>query len=136
VDRHATPRRRLGLALLSVLLCLLAPVAWALTLDSPSLRADGAAAWAVLGVALLLGAAAATADRRLIVRLLVALDVMLAALFAWAFFGLAALHPQPAAEELQVAPAFTLPDEQGRPVSLAAELARGPVLLAFYRGHW
>jgi peroxiredoxin Q/BCP len=30
------------------------------------------------------------------------------------------------------APEFTLPDTEGRPVSLAGLLARGPVILAFY----
>jgi len=34
------------------------------------------------------------------------------------------------------APAFTLPDATGEPVALAALLARGPVVLAFYRGEW
>jgi len=128
--------RRVGRALLAVLLCLLAPVAWALTLDSPSLRASGAVAWLLFGMALLLGLSAARDDRRLVVRALAALDVVLVGLFAWLFFGLAALHPQPEADQFQRAPDFTLPDEQGRPVPLAAELARGPVLLVFYRGHW
>jgi peroxiredoxin len=34
------------------------------------------------------------------------------------------------------APDFTLPDQDGRPVSLSATLARGPVVLAFIRGGW
>lgn len=34
------------------------------------------------------------------------------------------------------APDFTLPDAHGEPVSLAALLAEGPVVLAFYRGQW
>lgn len=34
------------------------------------------------------------------------------------------------------APLFTLPDGRGRPVSLAARLARGPVVVSFYRGRW
>ncbi len=128
--------RRLGRALLAVLLGLLAPIAWAQTLDTPWLRASGAAAWTLLGVALLLGLSAARADRRLVVRALAALDVVLLGAFAWLFFGLAALHAQPVADELSRAPDFTLPDQEGRPVPLAAELARGPVLLVFYRGHW
>jgi hypothetical protein len=33
-------------------------------------------------------------------------------------------------------PNVTLPDEDGRPVSLASLLARGPVVLSFYRGRW
>lgn len=34
------------------------------------------------------------------------------------------------------APDFTLPDQSGRPVSLSATLARGPVVLIFFRGGW
>ena len=36
----------------------------------------------------------------------------------------------------QLAPDFTLPDALGQPVSLAALLAAGPVVLVFYRGNW
>ncbi|HEY7870944.1 MAG TPA: hypothetical protein VIF59_17045 [Methylomirabilota bacterium] len=34
------------------------------------------------------------------------------------------------------APDFTLPNVAGVPVSLAAQRARGPVVLSFYRGRW
>jgi hypothetical protein len=34
------------------------------------------------------------------------------------------------------APDFTLPNGAGQPVSLASLLARGPVVLSFYRGRW
>jgi hypothetical protein len=34
------------------------------------------------------------------------------------------------------APDFTLPDALGRPVTLSALLARGPAVVAFYRGMW
>jgi peroxiredoxin len=36
----------------------------------------------------------------------------------------------------QVAPAFTLDDQNGNPVSSAELLARGPLVLTFYRGIW
>jgi peroxiredoxin len=36
----------------------------------------------------------------------------------------------------QLAPDFTLPDAQGRPLALATLLAQGPVVLTFYRGNW
>ena len=36
----------------------------------------------------------------------------------------------------QRAPNFTLPDAAGQPISLAALLAAGPVVLVFYRGNW
>lgn len=34
------------------------------------------------------------------------------------------------------APAFRLPDVQGRPVDLQDLLAQGPTVVLFYRGHW
>jgi len=36
----------------------------------------------------------------------------------------------------QRAPDFTLPDAAGHDVRLASLLARGPVVLSFYRGRW
>lgn len=33
-------------------------------------------------------------------------------------------------------PAFTLPDTAGRPVASDTLLARGPLVLSFYRGRW
>ena len=36
----------------------------------------------------------------------------------------------------QPAPDFTLPNAAGQEVSLKALLARGPVVLSFYRGRW
>ena len=33
-------------------------------------------------------------------------------------------------------PDFTLPDQAGAPFRLGDELARGAVVLAFYRGDW
>lgn len=35
-----------------------------------------------------------------------------------------------------IAPSFALPAQDGRVVSLADELAHGPVVLVFYRGYW
>jgi hypothetical protein len=128
--------RRLPLALLAVLLCVAAPIAWALALSVPWLRSTGAPAWLLLGTGALLGFEAARADRRRIVRVLAWVDAGLLTAFAWLFFGAAALHPQAAAEDMVRAPDFTLPDDHGRPVTLSKELSHGPVLLVFYRGHW
>lgn len=33
-------------------------------------------------------------------------------------------------------PAFVLPDERGEAFDLRSELARGPLMLVFYRGDW
>ena len=54
--------------------------------------------------------------------------------------GIAAVHAAGLARHSlhagQPAPDFTLPDAAGQPVSLAALLASGPVVLVFYRGNW
>ena len=34
------------------------------------------------------------------------------------------------------APAFMLPDEEGRPFGLHEELEKGSLILVFYRGDW
>lgn len=130
-----TSPRRFGLALLALALCLLAPIAWMLSLDSPWLRRTGAAGWALAGLGVLLGLLAARADRRWRVRLLAGLDVLLLAGFAFLTLVLTAV-PASSAGELERAPDFTLPDQASRPVTLSTELARGPILLVFYRGHW
>ena len=36
----------------------------------------------------------------------------------------------------EVAPAFTLPAQDGAQVSLAKAVADGPAVLVFYRGYW
>lgn len=38
--------------------------------------------------------------------------------------------------EEQRFPAFVLPDERGEPFDLRDELARGSMMLVFYRGDW
>jgi peroxiredoxin len=35
-----------------------------------------------------------------------------------------------------VLPDFTLPNQEGHPVTLSSFRGKGPVLLVFYRGHW
>jgi peroxiredoxin len=53
--------------------------------------------------------------------------------------GIDEIRQSGAAPGLQVgdpAPDFTLPDQLGREVHLADQLAQGPVVLVFYRGEW
>jgi hypothetical protein len=121
--------------LLATLLCIAAPVAWSLALDVPWMRASGAPMWALLAAGVVLGVRAARDGRRLL-RVLLGLDVGLLAACAWLFFGLSALPPGTTAEGLERAPDFTLPDDDGQPVTLVKELSHGPVLLVFYRGFW
>ena len=50
--------------------------------------------------------------------------------------GLAESMPDPGLQLGERAPDFTLPNAFGNPVSLSGQLARGPVVLTFYRGAW
>ena len=47
-----------------------------------------------------------------------------------------ALHVTTPATVTDTAAPFTLRAQDGHPVTLATELARGPVVLVFYRGYW
>jgi len=44
--------------------------------------------------------------------------------------------PDPGIKVGERAPEFTLPNAFGKPVSLSSQLAKGPVVLTFYRGAW
>jgi len=135
VALRPAPRRGIRV-LFSFVALVLAPFSWYWTIDHPALRATGMTAWMMLASALFLALSAAAVDRRWWVRGVAVFQVAAAALFVWLFFGFSRMPDTLLAGELRTAPDFTLPDELGRPVSLAATLARGPVLLVFYRGHW
>jgi len=111
----------------------LAPLSWWLTIDHPFLRATGASAWLLLALALGLSLSAARRDRRRWVRGFALAELGVAALSLWAYFRLSSL---PATALPERALDFTLLDQDQRPVSLSAELGRGPVLLVFFRGVW
>lgn len=117
----------------SLFLLLLAPFSWWWSIDDPHLRASGATAWACLTGALFLAVTAAWRDRRRWVRVVLLFELTCAALALWAFFVFARM---PEAAPPERAPDFTLPDQEGRPVTLARELTAGPVLLVFFRGRW
>ncbi len=42
----------------------------------------------------------------------------------------------PAVDAQASAPSFSLPDHEGKQVSLDSLTAEGPAVLVFYRGHW
>jgi hypothetical protein len=119
--------------LFSLVALVLAPLSWWWSIDDPLLRSTGITVWMMLGSALFLSISAAVRDRRGWIRAVAAAEVGLALLAVWAFFGFARLPYGSVVERL---PDFTLLDHTGTPVTLSAELARGPVLLVFYRGHW
>ena len=135
----ALPTRKLPFSgtvrvLFSLVLFVLGPISWFGTVDTPDLRASGATVWACYVSALYLGATAAWKDKRRWVRVVFAGELLFVVLSLWLFFGFARL-PEAAARP-ERAPDFTLVDQDGVSVTLASELARGPVLLFFTRGHW
>lgn len=120
-------------ALLSLVVLVLAPLSWVWGIDRPFLRATGLTAWVLLAGALLLALSAARRDRRAWIRGIAGLQLAALLLALWGFFVFARM---PATRVPERAPDFTLPDQDGRPVTLSAELQKGPVLLVFFRGHW
>lgn len=117
----------------SLVLFVLGPISWFGTIDNAELRATGATVWSCFASALYLGGTAAWKDRRRWVRVVFAVELAFVALALWMFFGMTKL---PQGEQVARAADFTLPDQDGTPVTLSQELARGPVLLFFTRGHW
>ena len=118
---------------LSLVALILAPLSWAWTIDQPFLRSSGLTAWALIALALFLAVSAARADRRAWVRAVAGVQLAALAFWCWAFFVVARLPERNVAAR---AVDFTLPDQDGRPVTLSVELQKGPVLLVFFRGHW
>lgn len=132
IPARPAPRRTVRVVFSLVALAL-APLSWMWTIDNPALRATGATAWMMLASALFLSLTAAWKDRRWWVQGVALLELGTVGLSLWLFFGLARL---PAGRLPERAVDFTLPDQEGRPVTLSKELAQGPVLLVFFRGHW
>jgi hypothetical protein len=66
-----------------------------------------------------------------------AMSVLLGGFFLYFMFVMAVLPEVTAAPAVgdRIA-AFTLPNQEGEPVSLASLHENGPALLVFYRGHW
>ncbi len=119
--------------MLSLVALILAPLSWVWTIDRPFLRSSGLTAWILIALAVFLALSAARDDRRVWVRAVAGLQLVALALSCWAFFVFARL---PARDVPERATDFTLPDQDGHPVTLSAELQQGPVLLVFFRGHW
>jgi cytochrome oxidase Cu insertion factor (SCO1/SenC/PrrC family) len=65
--------------------------------------------------------------------------IVLFAALALSAAGLASAAGSPRTSPVgvgDVAPDFTLQDQNGHPVSLSASRGRHPVVLVFYRGYW
>lgn len=124
------------LAVLGLVIVLASPFLYFLLIDIPSIRSTAWPTFVVMVDGIAIGVLAVTRDRRWRNRGLLIASTLLSATFALMFFIGGRLPAATMSEELATAPDFTLPDPGGKPVALSDALARGPVLLVFYRGHW
>lgn len=123
-------------ALAALLFALAGVGVYVLTLGSGFLRESGLPAFVPLFVATVASLRALRRPRRLAALLPALLTFALAGAFTYVFFVVARLPVAGGFEALERAPAFTRPVEGEPPFVLEQQLARGPVLLVFYRGHW
>lgn len=112
------------------------PVAYMAMLDNPNARWTGWPAFVVMGLGTLMSLTALARDRRIWVKLLGGFNVALMGTFIYMFYFWAQIPPTPEFTSLTQAPDFTLVNHEGVEVSLKGKLAKGPVLLVFYRGFW
>lgn len=130
------PRVRSWPIWIALLLTLSGPLVYMTLMQNAWVRATGAPMFAIMAIGVLSGVALAARNRKRWVRIVAGFNVLLLGLMTFGFFFLARLPSDPAFASLTTAPDFNRNDENGRPVSLAATLASGPVHLVFYRGHW
>jgi len=127
------------LALLSVVVAVSAPVAYALLLRVPLVRnhPEGYVVAFAVAVGLAALAVARARTRRWPAWSALALTGLLLIGGAWFNFVGARVPTTPIALRVgERAPDFTLTDGTGRSVSLADYRGQKPVVLVFYRGYW
>jgi len=131
---RATP-----LAVASLLLALGAPVGYVLLIRVPLVRNHPSAYVAAFALALALAVVALARGRGRQWPAWVALGVSGLLLVAGGWFNFVGARVPATPTVLRLgerAPDFTLPDADGRPVTLAEFRGKKPVVLVFYRGYW
>ncbi|MGD2110106.1 MAG: hypothetical protein PVI86_12040 [Phycisphaerae bacterium] len=127
---------RFTLALAGLVLILISPVFWGLTLDNKFLQRTALMMWLAMAVGLACAVLGAYTDRRKRTRVVAALAA------CWVLFsipGVSFFTRLPAPTEIagsEPIADFTLPDHHGRKTALSGLLRDGWVLLVFYRGYW
>lgn len=102
----------------------------------PSIRNDALPNWFLVAAGLLVAVVAfRRARERWAPKALLAVDVVLAALFALVLYVMPMVPHASGPAIGAPAPELALADQAGRTVRLA-DLRGAPVLLVFYRGHW
>lgn len=124
------------LPLISLLLVLAGPPLYAATMENRLARSTAWPTLALMTVGTVLGFVAAARRSGRWPKVVAGINVTLLALIVVAFFVLMRLPRSEQFADASTAPDFSLSDHNGRQVNLRQELAKGPVLLVFYRGHW
>lgn len=132
----AARRKSLLLAIVGLVLILAAPFALFLTMENEFIRRTMFTAWVFLAAGVVATVMALRASRRIPVLILSSLTLVLGALLVVSFTVFTKLPAATTINQLAMAPDFTLPDQEGKPVSLSDLRGRDRVLLVFYRGHW
>lgn len=128
--------RRFAIAIVGLVLVLISPVLWVLTLRVNFLHRTGLAMWVAIAVGLAFSLWAAWGDARIRTRAVVLVDLACVALAFTVFFVFARLPESAGLAAIDQVNDFTLPDQTGKDFTLSEHLKDGPVLLIFYRGHW
>ncbi len=125
------------IGLVGVLLVLAAGISYPLLLDSPWIRSTALPNLILAAIGMALCGWAVVKKRS---KTTVACAVVGGLVGFGLYFGLFVMMRLPADAGApavsDVAPDFTLPNQDGEPVRLASFRGNGPVLLVFYRGHW
>ena len=127
------------LTVLSLVVAVAAPVAYASLLRVPLVRNHPEGYVVAFAVAVVLAALAVARarGRRWPAWIALGLTSLMLMGGAWLNFVVARVPDTPTALRVgEAAPDFTLPDAGGRPVTLADYRGKKPVVLVFYRGYW
>jgi len=126
----------LALGIAGLISTLLGPVLYVVLLDQPFLRRTGLIAWLLMADGIIASFVGLLICRRRATAILSASCVALALAFSGVFFILGSVPGASSAAAIERMPYFELPDQDGHPIKLRDALARGPVHLVFFRGHW
>jgi len=124
------------LAVVGLVLAVFSPALWALTLGNSLMLRTGLAMWVAMAVGLVLAVVAVRRDARMRTRLVAVVTGCWVAFSVVGFFVFTRLPESVVFDETRRVAAFTLPDHQGKPISLRKLAGDGAALLVFYRGHW
>ena len=128
--------RRFSVALAGLVLALVSPAFWALTLDSNFLQRTGLMMWTGMALGIVCAVLASLKDRRRRTRVAAFLTALWVLLTVPSYLVFTKLPAPTDVGRMERVADFTLPDHLGQQTSLSGLLRESMVLLVFYRGYW